>query len=118
MVATTYTAQTTTSTSSPLTLNVHPRVGFGINGNDFSAKITGRDSFAGRVALFQRLSPGGSWQSLALVVIDPASVAHFHVGLRRGRTYVVRIYLPYAQAGAGYLDGSSHTRRVGGASAA
>jgi hypothetical protein len=117
MVATTYTAQTTTSTSSPLTLNVHPRVGFGINGNDFSAKITGRDSFAGRVALFQRLSPGGSWHSLALVVIDPASVAHFHVGFRRGRTYVVRIYLPYAQAGAGYLDGTSHTRRVGGASA-
>jgi hypothetical protein len=117
MVATTYMAQTTTSASSALTLNVHPRVGFGVNGNDFSAKITGRDSFAGKVALFQTLSPSGSWHSLALVVINPASVARFHVELRRGHTFVVRIYLPYAQAGPGYLAGTSHTRRVGGVSA-
>ena len=117
MIATSYTAQTTTSTSSQLTIGVHPRVGFGINGNNFSAKITGQDSFAGKVALFQTLNLSGRWHTLALVVINPASVAHFHVALRRGRTYIVRIYLPKAQSGRGYLDGVSHTRHVGGTAA-
>jgi hypothetical protein len=50
-------------------------------------------------------------------VINPDSVAHFHVALRRGHTYTVRIYLPKAQAGRGYLDGTSHTRHVGGTAA-
>ena len=47
---------------------------------------------------------------------DVESVARFHVNLRRGKTYFVRIYLPQRQAGPGYLDGTSHVRRVGGAS--
>ena len=115
-IATTYTAQTATSTSTPLAVKVHPRVGFGINGNNFSAKITGLGSFAGKVAFFQTLNSSGGWRRLATVVINPGSVAHFKVALQRGHTYTVRIYLPRSQAGSGYLDGVSHTRRVGGTS--
>ncbi len=115
MVDTDYTAQTSTSTAGPLTVLVHPRVGFGVDGNTFSAKITGRDSFAGRIALFQALMPSGSWHRLAFVVINQLSVAKFTVHLRRGHTYRLRIFLPQAQAGTGYLDGTSHTRQVGGA---
>jgi hypothetical protein len=33
---------------------------------------------------------------------------------RIGHTYTLRIYLPQAQAGPGYLDGTSHSQRVGG----
>ena len=116
MIATTYVAQTSTSKSAPLTIAVHPRVGFGVSGNFFSAKITARDTFAGAVALFQVRTASGGWRTLHLVTTNTQSVARFHVGLRRGHTYFVRIYLPQRQAGAGYLDGVSHVRRVGGAS--
>jgi hypothetical protein len=105
MIDTTYTAQTSTTKS--------PRVGFGISGSNFSAKITARDSFAGAVAQFQVLTSSG-WRTRALIVTNTSSVARFHVPLKRGKTYTVRIYLPQRQAGPGYLDGVSHVRRVPG----
>lgn len=113
-IQTDYTAQTSTSTSTAVTVTVHPRVGFGVNGNTFSAKVTGRDSFAGSVAWFQMQTANGSWHRIALVVINPLSVAKFHVTLKKGHTYTLRIYLPQQQAGPGYLDGTSHTQHVGG----
>jgi len=115
-IETTYIAQTSTTKSDPITVDVHPRLGLGVAGNTFSAKITARDTFAGAVALFQVATPGGAWTTRQLIVTNLQSVARFHVPLRRGKTYLVRIYLPQKQAGAGYLDGTSHVRRVGGAS--
>ena len=114
MIATTYTAQTATATSDSATVSVHPRVGFGVNGNTFTAKVTARDSFAGRIAYLQRRMPSGAWRPIKLVVINQHSVARFHVALKRGRTYTLRIYLTKAQAGGGYLDGTSIVQRVGG----
>jgi hypothetical protein len=113
-IETTYTVQTSTTKSQAVTVAVHPRVGFGIRGNNFSAKITGRDTFAGAVAYFQ-VQTNGVWRTRAVIVVDRFSVARFRVPLKKGRTYTVRIYLPQRQAGPGYLDGASHTRRVGGA---
>jgi hypothetical protein len=114
MIQSDYTAQTSTSTSQPVTVAVHPRVGFGVNGNTFSAKVTASDSFAGSVAWFQLQTANGGWHRIALVVINPFSVAKFHVALKKGHTYRLRIYLPQPQAGPGYLDGTSHSQRVGG----
>lgn len=116
MIQTLYVAQTSTSKTTPLVVKVHPRLGLGVSGNDFSAKVTGRDSFGGAVALFQVQTASGDWKTIQLVVTNLQSVARFHVNLKRGKTYHVRIYLPQRQAGAGYLDGTSHVRRVGGAS--
>lgn len=113
LIRTIYVAQTSTSKSAALVVNVHPRLGLGVSGNNFSAKITGRDSFAGAVAYFQVLT-GSTWKTRAIIVVNTFSVARFHVALKRGRTYTVRIYLPKRQAGPGYLDGVSHMRRVGG----
>jgi hypothetical protein len=113
-IATTYTAQTDTATSSAVTVGVHPRVGFGVNGNTFTAKVTARDNFAGRIAYFQMRTSSGAWHRLALVVINQRSVARFHVRLRHGHTYALRIYLTQSQAGPGYLDGTSQIQRVGG----
>jgi len=112
-IQTDYTAQTGTSTSQPVTVSVHPRVGFGVNGNTFSAKVTARDTFAGSVAWFQMQTANG-WHRIALVVINQFSVATFHVHLKKGHTYTLRIYLPQRQAGPGYMDGTSHSQRVGG----
>lgn len=114
LIGTTYTAQTGTATSSAVTIAVHPRVGFGVKGNTFSAKVTGAGSFAGSTAWFEKQMPSGSWQRIGLVVINPLSVAKFHVRLRKGHTYNLRIYLPARQAGPGYMDGTSHSQRVGG----
>jgi hypothetical protein len=115
-IGTTYVVQTATSRMPALTIGVHPRLGLGVSGNTFSAKVTARDSFGGSIAYFQVSSrPNGPWVRKALVVINLQSVARFHVALPRGKTYYVRIYLTKQQAGPGYLDGTSHTRRVGGA---
>jgi hypothetical protein len=112
---TSYYAQTSTSQSPAVTVHVHPRMGLGVHGNTFNAKITARDSFAGRVARFQTAGgPTGPWKTAALVVINSQSVASFHVTLTRGKLYYVRIYLPQVQAGTGYLDGTSTVRRVHG----
>jgi hypothetical protein len=76
--------------------------------------VTGRGSFAGRVALFQMQNASGSWRTISLVVINQFSVAKFHVALKKGHTYTLRINLSQRQAGLGYLNGMSHARRVGG----
>ena len=112
MIQTVYTAQTSTSLSNEQWVYVHPRVGFGVRGKTFTAKITGRDSFAGSVAWVQAQKANGGWRRIATVVIDQFSVARFHVALKAHRTYHLRIFLPKAQAGRGYLSGLSHTRTV------
>jgi hypothetical protein len=114
MIETTYTAQTGTATSTSATVYVHPRVGFGVNGNTFTAKVTGRSNFAGRIAYFQMRTATGGWRRLSLVVINQRSVAKFRLPLRRGHTYALRIFLSRAQAGPGYLAGASEIQRVGG----
>jgi hypothetical protein len=111
-IQTVYTAQTSTATTDDVWVYVHPRVGFGIRGKTFIAKITGRDSFAGSTAWVQAQKATGSWRKIASVVIDENSVAKFHIALKARRTYRLRIYLPKQQAGQGYLDGLSQTRTV------
>jgi len=110
-VETTYQAKTSTDTSPGVTIGVRPRVGLGYAGGVFTSKVTARDSFAGKVVLLQRQTSTGRWKTMQAIVLDATSRARFKVPLPRG-TSLVRAYLPAAQAGAGYLPNSSHTRRV------
>jgi hypothetical protein len=114
MVQTTYVAQTSSRKSTPLTVRVHPRVGLGVTGNTFTTKVTARDSFGGRVVLFQTRTKSTAWHNARAVVLDLHSSAKFTVRLKKGVTFYVRAYLSDVQAGAGYLDGTSHTRTAGG----
>jgi hypothetical protein len=112
-IQTTYRAKTSTSTGPPLTIDVHPRVGLGFQRGVFSTKVTGGSgatSFAGKIVYFQRRTATGGWATIDKVVLDTLSVARFTVTLPRGVSFV-RVYLTRAQAGAGYLDGTSHIRR-------
>lgn len=52
------------------------------------------------------------WPIIALRAL--IALAKFHVALKRGHTYTLRIYVPQRHAGLGYLDGVSRTGRVGG----
>ena len=112
-IQTTYTAKTSTSTGAPITISVHPRVGLGFQLGVFSTKVTGgagATSFAGKVVFFQRRNSSGRWVTLDKVVLNLNSSAKFKVKLPRGTSYV-RVYITKAQAGGGYLDGVSATRR-------
>ena len=65
-------------------------------------------SFAGRVVYFQRRRSNGHWRTVRRLVLDRSSSRRFRVTLPSGR-WRVRVVLPSAQAGAGYLAGFSRT---------
>ena len=112
-IQTQYQVKTASSTAPPITIRVHPRVGLGFQRGIFSTKVTGgagTTSFAGKVVFFQRRNASGRWVTLEKVVVDLNSKAKFTVKLPSGVSYS-RVYITRAQAGAGYLDGVSKTRR-------
>jgi hypothetical protein len=109
-VETVYTASTATTTSTPHVVAVHPRVGLGFQRGVFSTKVTGASSFAGKVVFFQRQAANSRWVTLQRVVLDVNSVARFNAKLPKGVS-VVRAYISRAQAGEGFLEGTSQTRR-------
>jgi len=112
-IQTQYQVKTTSSTAPPITIRVHPRVGLGYQLGIFSTKVTGgagTTSFAGKIVFFQRRNASGRWVTLDKVVVNLTSQAKFKVKLPSGVSFA-RVYITRAQAGAGYLDGVSHTRR-------
>jgi plastocyanin len=106
-IRTTYTAQWSTATSSPVTVYVRPRLGLGVSGRLFTAKATSDLSYAGHYVLVQRRRvTSTSWFSVKKVFLGASSRARFRLVVPRGRWYV-RLYLPAAQAGDGYLASTS-----------
>jgi hypothetical protein len=90
---------------SPLVF-VRPRVVFEQRGRGFFAEVKGGRSFAGKSVLLQR-RVRGRWVTIHRAVLGrPARV--FHVRLPRGISRL-RIFVPQAVAGRGYLDGFSPT---------
>lgn len=109
-VKTTYQAQAGTAPSAGVTINVRPRVGFGINGRLWTVKVTGRDSFAGALVMLQR-RVGYRWVTIQRVVLNLNSIAHFTANLQHGR-WTVRAFVPSRETGPGYLAGISHLQRI------
>jgi len=100
-------------TSEPVTVNVAPRVGLGVvrklSGRRvvFSTKATSAISYAGKSVYIQRRNSFGQWISIKRVVLGAAatqSTARLPKGLSR-----IRVLLPKAQAGTGYVAGVSRT---------
>lgn len=95
------------STSSPnVTINVAPRVGFGLNGRLYIAKVTSDLAYGGKYVLVQRRNAVGGWTTLKHVYLGANSRAVFRVNLVKGRS-VLRLALPASQAGVGYVQGIS-----------
>ena len=105
-IQTTYTAHYRTSNSTPVTVNVAPRVGFGQNGSLFIAKVTSDLGYAGHFVIVQKRNAVGGWYSFKRVYLGGTSRATFRLALPKGH-YVLRLYLPPSQAGAGYVQGFS-----------
>ena len=98
------------------TVKVRPRVALrtvAMSGRlvTFSTKATAARSFAGRFVFFQRRNAFGQWVSLKKLFLSAASSAKFKARLPRGRSRV-RVLMPAAQAGPGYLAGISPVRTI------
>jgi plastocyanin len=105
-IQTTYTAHYKTSNSAPVTVNVAPRVGFGLNGSLFVAKVTSDLGYTGHFLIVQKRNAVGGWYSFKRVYLGDGSRATFRLKLAKGH-YMLRLYLPPSQAGAGYVQGFS-----------
>jgi len=105
-IQTSYQAHWHTTNSPSVTVNVAPRVGFGLNGRLYVAKVTSDLSYGGRYVLVQKRNALGGWKTLKHVYLGANSRAVFRLTLARGRS-VLRLALPASQAGAGYVAGLS-----------
>ena len=110
-IQTSYQAHWKTTASPSVTINVAPRVGFGLRGRLFIAKVTSDLNYAGHFVLVQKRNAIGTWKTLKRVYLGGNSNAAFRLHLARGRT-VLRLALPESQAGAGYVQGISHLMPV------
>lgn len=117
-VNTAYRAKAKNTTSSTVTVQVRPRVTLAkVAAHRFRTRVTAGQSFAGRVALFQRRSTTG-WTTVKSVVLvqiatGPAptiiSGKTFRSGISPGKS--VRVLLTQRQVGTCYLPGTSNTIR-------
>ena len=118
-VRTVYQAKAKNATSSPVTVQVRPRVTLTkVRAHRFQVRVLAAQSFAQRIALFQRRTATG-WRTLKSVALQnllssqPAptvvSGMNFRSGIRTGKR--VRVLLTQRQVGACYLPGISNTIR-------
>ena len=105
-IQTTYTAHYKSANSAPVTINVAPRVGFGLSGHLFIAKVTSDMGYQGHYVVVQKRNAVGGWYSFKRVYLSAASRAVFRVSLPKGH-YVLRLLLPGGQAGTGYVQSIS-----------
>jgi plastocyanin len=105
-IQTTYTAHYKTANSSPVTINVAPRIGFGQSGKLFIAKVTSDIGYQGHYLVVQKKNAVGAWYSFKKVYLSAANRAVFRLVLPKGR-FVLRLYLPGGQAGTGYVASAS-----------
>ena len=110
-IQTSYLAHWRTTNSNPVTVNVAPRVGFGLSGRMYVAKVTSDLTYGGHWVLLQRRNVLGGWHSIKRVFLGDNSRALFRVRLPHGRS-VLRLVLPTSQAGTGYVQGLSRLLAV------
>jgi len=105
---TTYQAHWKSTVSAPIMVAVHPHVGFTAGRRYAAVKVKAGRSMQGRKVYIQRLTRFHEWVKIRKVVLNGNSGARFRLRLSPGR-YTLRAYITINQAGAGYLDGASHT---------
>jgi plastocyanin len=105
-IQTSYQAHWRTTGSPSVTVTVQPRVGFGRKGRLYVAKVTSDLSYAGHYVWVQRKAPLGSWRNVKRIYLGASSRAVFSARLPKGRS-ILRLVLPDAQAGVGYVASTS-----------
>lgn len=112
-IQTTYHVRVRAAASQSVTITVKPRVSLAYASvtRQFTSRVFGASSFAGKIVTVQRRSALGQWISLKRVTLSATSTAKFRVTLPKGRT-AVRVLLPAAQTLPGYVSGVSPIRFV------
>ncbi|MGZ4318110.1 MAG: cupredoxin domain-containing protein [Gaiellaceae bacterium] len=108
---TTYQAHWKSTISAPIMIAVKPHVAFTVGKRYAAVKVKAARSMAGRKVYIQRFTRFHEWVKIRKVILNASSGAHFRLRLAPGR-YLLRAYITVNQAGAGYLDGESHTVSV------
>ncbi|TML14468.1 MAG: fibronectin type III domain-containing protein [Actinobacteria bacterium] len=106
MIGTTYKVQWQTAASGTVTIQVRPRISVRVVRGVFYVNVAAARSLAGRVVYFQRRSFLGQWVSRKKLVLNARSAKRFRAKLPHGRSRL-RVFMPQAQAGPGYLAGFS-----------
>ena len=117
---TAYQARVRKASSSTVNIQVRPRIRLvKVAPRRFRARVFAAESFAGKVAIFQRYAPAlARWVRVRTVVLAAAgsgvaptviSGATFRSGIRRGTR--VRLVLTQPQVGTCYLPGRSNAVR-------
>jgi hypothetical protein len=107
---TVYTVEWKNATSSPVTVNVSPRVGFGRSGRLYTAKVTSEIPYTGHLVFVQQHGSFG-WKNIKKIVLGSGSRRVFGLRLSHGR-HVLRLYLTTQQAGPGYVASASRLLAV------
>jgi plastocyanin len=105
---TSYQAHWKSTLSAPIMVAVHPHVAFSAGRRFGAVKVKAGRSMAGRKVYIQRFTKFHEWVKIRKVVLGANSGARFRLRLSPGR-YTLRAYITINQAGAGYLDGASHS---------
>jgi plastocyanin len=108
---TTFQAHWKTTVSAPVMVWVKPHVAFTVGKRYAAVKVKAGRSMAGRKVYIQRFTRFHEWVKIRKVILGASSGARFRLRLAPGR-YLLRAYITVNQAGAGYLDGESHTVSV------
>ncbi len=111
-IQTIYQAEWKTTKSPAVTVNVAPRVGFGLSGRIYTVKVTSDIAYGGHYVYVQRRNAVGAWVNYRRLSLSSAfSRARFTMRLPRGGNYL-RAWLPASQAGVGYVESLSRTMVV------
>jgi plastocyanin len=105
-IQTTYEASWKGAYSSPITIQVQPKLSIGRD-NGWILHASGGHGFAGKAVQFQRYNAAtGQWVTLKKVLLNSRSSAKVQVALPKGMNHL-RLAMSVNSAGAGFLAGFS-----------
>jgi hypothetical protein len=104
-IRTLYRARVGRLLSTPVVVDVEPRIVFRASRGRFTVRVRAGRSLAGKFVVLQRRS-GGPWQDVRRLVLDDASSTHFTYPQPAERTQI-RLVMPRSQVGPGYVAARS-----------
>lgn len=100
-IRTLYRAQVGRLLSTPVAVDVEPRIIFRANRGRFTARVRSGRSLAGKYVVLQQRTSGG-WRDLRRLVLDEAASVRFTFPPPATRTQI-RLRMPRSQVGPGYV---------------
>jgi phage tail tape-measure protein len=100
-IRTVYRAQIGRLRSTPVSVDVEPRIALRGNGASFTARVRAARSFAGKFVVLQERT-SGPWRPLRRLVLDDRSETRFTSEVTATRRQL-RLFMPRSQVGPGYV---------------